>query len=539
VLYLAEVKKQTRGFIGGIKAELKLIACQHNDQSWSALPTEEAIVWEDSQAQFGEGALLLVNLGSNRQIQGSPELAGAQLVGELRKISRLMEKFKEQQQEIEQWKVSLSLQAEELSRREIELNARDEQIQQLEVEFEYLERQRLELDEIREAIAKEQQRLEEARSELGFSAGLDEEKSAKIQSLIGRLLQDSHASPWDQLALILDAIGHQQTRISTYQQQLAGKQRQLEQQKNTAGQQQEKINQKQQELDSIKIALEEARTERKVQQTVLTYRQDLLTRINQKLESISSLKSLFMGASLGSSTVSAASPINLQELENMPLGELQEKVSELQSNLDNLVKFVNEQEEELTLQNQTIKELQAQLETGDGVDSLEIEEQIKDEQERKKMLEKTLEPQRQTVWNRQDECLQYLRVLRRRQGILDPQEQVTGISIKIEPIMNSLQQEQEQAEGEKGNLEQEIENLQYNLRQLEEMIEDYTSQQQQKSQQLQQDKEAWEHNKLTLAEIQAQISLYQEGFQPLQESFNDINAKFKELGDWFGISRDR
>ena len=128
MLYLAEVKKQTRGFIGGYKTELKLLACQHKDQTWSSIAGEDIFTYDETNS-LGEGALLLVNLGNNRQLQGNPELAGAEMVRQLQKISRLMERSKKDQEKIEQWKQSLTYQSEILNRQKMEMEARIEQIE--------------------------------------------------------------------------------------------------------------------------------------------------------------------------------------------------------------------------------------------------------------------------------------------------------------------------------------------------------------------------------------------------------------------------
>ncbi|MFM7794173.1 MAG: hypothetical protein ACKO90_40975, partial [Microcystis panniformis] len=118
MLYLAEVKKQTRGFIGGYKTELKLLACQHKDQTWSAIARNDILTYDETNSR-GEGALLLVNLSDNRQLQGNPELAGAEMVRQLQKISRLMERNKEDQEKIDQWKKSLTYQSEILNRQKM------------------------------------------------------------------------------------------------------------------------------------------------------------------------------------------------------------------------------------------------------------------------------------------------------------------------------------------------------------------------------------------------------------------------------------
>ena len=126
MLYLAEIQKQSKGFMGGVETKLKLIACQRNDQSWNLLGNESITVNEASD--FGDGALIIVNLGVNRQLQGKIELASPKIIGVLKNFTRLLEKNQEQEQEINQWKESLSIQSEELSRRQIEMETRLEQV---------------------------------------------------------------------------------------------------------------------------------------------------------------------------------------------------------------------------------------------------------------------------------------------------------------------------------------------------------------------------------------------------------------------------
>ncbi|MFM7439468.1 MAG: pilus motility taxis protein HmpF, partial [Snowella sp.] len=134
MLYLAEVKKQTRTFLGSLRTDLRLLACQHSDQTWSAIPNEEVLTTEELDIT-GEGTLWVLQLTNNRQFQGKPDLAAPELVRQLQKLSRLSEKFKEQQVEIEQWKESLTYQSQELARREAEIDARESDIEDKSLEL--------------------------------------------------------------------------------------------------------------------------------------------------------------------------------------------------------------------------------------------------------------------------------------------------------------------------------------------------------------------------------------------------------------------
>ena len=68
MLYLAEIQKQSKGFMGGVETKLKLIACRRNDFSWSVVHNESIDI--DSNHDFGNGALVAVNLDVNRKIEG-------------------------------------------------------------------------------------------------------------------------------------------------------------------------------------------------------------------------------------------------------------------------------------------------------------------------------------------------------------------------------------------------------------------------------------------------------------------------------------
>ncbi|MGL4379155.1 MAG: pilus motility taxis protein HmpF, partial [Microcoleaceae cyanobacterium] len=123
MLYLAEIQKQKTGFsLGGGKAELKLLAKQQAEHNWSAVPTEEAIPVDDPNliSKFNDGTLVLVELSASKQVQRLQE-AARQLVSILQNFSRLNDKFQDKQEEIEQWKASLTFSSQEIYRREMEL----------------------------------------------------------------------------------------------------------------------------------------------------------------------------------------------------------------------------------------------------------------------------------------------------------------------------------------------------------------------------------------------------------------------------------
>ena len=168
--------------MGGVETKLRLIACQRNDRSWSFVSNE--FVTTDKANTLGEGALIVLDLGVNRQIQGSIESASQTIVGVLKNFSRLLEKTKNQEQEIGQWKESLTIQSEELSRQKIEMENRLEQVEQMEEEFKQFEHQK-------EEIAKAKAEAEEIKAEFELKSaelqGAWEQLRGQQQNLEGQL----------------------------------------------------------------------------------------------------------------------------------------------------------------------------------------------------------------------------------------------------------------------------------------------------------------------------------------------------------------
>jgi polysaccharide biosynthesis transport protein len=106
---------------------------------------------------------------------------------------------------------------------------------------------------------------------------------------------------------------------------------------------------------------------------------------------------------------------NIEALTNTPIENLQEMVSRLQGDLEKLVELVQEQEEELNLQREAVKELQQQLNFANPITRSELEEQLTQEQEKNRMLYKTLVGQRRNLEKRKQTMRQYQDFLERRQ----------------------------------------------------------------------------------------------------------------------------
>lgn len=552
MLYLAEVRKQKTGFMGRAQAELKLLAFQRTDQSWNKVSGEEVLPTEQAN-NFGDGALVIVNLSGNRQIQGTIEAAGGRLVNLLQNFSRLLEKSKNQEEEIEQWKQSLTYQSQELNRREMEMEARLEQMQTMEEDFSRIEQQRQELESNQAETAKlseelerkskelegaweqlrgQQLRLEEQVSEGQYSAGLDAQQAGVIQQLLNRLSggAESTQSVWQSLNQALEVVKHQQSVLDTHWQQL-NEQRLLAQklEADVKGQGQE-VQHHTQQLQQLQASCEQTNRERQLQQTNLEIKLESARMVSLQLQTQEKLYQELARMAATSGDVKISQMVDIAALEKMPLGELQDIVQNLQQDLEKVVRFVNDQEEELTLQHQGIEELQEQIRVASEYDRISLETQLADEQDRYQMLDRTLVGQRRTLWEREEILNQHLRVLRLRQGIVDSNGQQNQ-KIDLGPILIELEAQCKQQSDQLQQLEQEIEQMRLRVSQAEELMNQQTEEKDAKLAQVKNLEESWLSNQVKVAQLWAKVHLYEETLQSLQDGLNKIRQNLEAIAN--------
>lgn len=552
MLYLAEVQKQKGGVFGGGKAELKLLACQRTDQSWSAVPAEEVIPAEEAN-NLSAGALVIVNLGGNRQVQGEIEPAGGRLVNMLQTFSRLVEKSKNQEEEIEQWRQSLTYQSQELNRREMEMEARHEQMQAIEEDFERLEQQRQELESAKEETERlkeefernrqelegawehlrgEQRRFEEQLAEVQYSAGLDENQVAVIQELLERL--SGAVAPTDavreQLNLAFEVISNQQAVLDHHWQLLEQQQRSAFELQAEADRQGEELQNRKLELQQTQISFEQAKAELKVQRNALEMKQESAHMLSLQLRTQEELHQELARLATTSADVKISQKVDIAALEMMPLGELSEIVQNLQQDLEKVKRFVNDQEEELTFQGQAVEELQEKINLASEYDRMSLETELAEEQDRYQMLDESLVGSRRNLREREEIWNQHVRVLRRRQGVVESNG-LDNHKIDLGPVLSQLEAQRQQQEEELQKLENQIEQMRRTISQAEEMIRHQAGEQEAKLAQLQSLEQNWYSTRASAAELLGKMNLYQETLQPRQDGLNEIQQKLEAIAD--------
>ncbi|MGB3789816.1 MAG: hypothetical protein WA949_17525, partial [Phormidesmis sp.] len=122
-------------------------------------------------------------------------------------------------------------------------------------------------------------------------------------------------------------------------------------------------------------------------------------------------------------------------LEAMTEESLQTLVSKLEKDLEKMIQFVNDQEEELKLQQDDIDALKGKLTEVNDYDRLQLETEIAEEKDRHVMLNRTLVGQRRNLLEREEVLSQHRAVLLRRQGLA---ADGPGAAAELEPVLNEI-----------------------------------------------------------------------------------------------------
>ena len=540
--------------MGGVETKLKLIACQRNDKSWSLVGNE--FITTDQADIFGEGALVVLDLGVNRQIQGRIESASQKIIGILKNFSRLLEKTKDQEQEIAQWKESLTIQSEELSRQKIEMETRFEQVEQMEEEFKQFEQQREEIasakaeaEQIKadfeakstelqgawEQLRGQQQNLEERLKE---SKVLDESQAVNIQEKLAFLINvtDSGNLLKDRLTSTADILTNQQELLQPHWKNLNHHLENIQIRRDELGNKTAALEEQKQQVQSLTNAIAQTKQELRVEEKSLEAKQKLSSFLDLQSSEQKSMLEMLEGSK---SDFAGSTKVDLQELENMPLPNLETIVENLKKDLEKVATFVNDQEEELGWQCKAVEELEAKIAEVGEFERFTLEQELADEREAKKMLDQTLVGQRRSLKERHQVLLQHSRVLKRRQGVIDFDFDSEIQDIDLAPIKQGLEEQYQKLQQQQEELTQEITQIEENIQKLTGELKQQEAQKSEIEESIKQQQDEWNQLNLNVIEIQFQIDFYQKQLQPLQNALDSINSQVEEMSQLMSISHDR
>lgn len=448
--------------MGGGKADFKLLAAQRSEHDWSSVPNEELIPAPDD-APYASGVLVMLELTNNRQVKRHQE-AGRTLVSVLQNFSGLSKKFKSQGEEIEQWKESLTYQSQELNRREIEIETRQEQLEQAEANLEKIdsqqqavESQKAEVDQLQEELARKNAELEGAWAHLNgeiqqfeerkeefqadyqnkSASGLSSEQAAQIKSALTELGQsDSGASAVaSEMTGAFEAMSEYRSTIDEQQQHLSQKQEELTTAQSALSAQTSELLAAKQALVEAESKLHSTQVNLQQQQSLLSAKQDHNQLLTDQLKNQTKLHQRVYELLNAADKVRLSKKVDVASLEAMTEEDLQGLVSNLEKDLEKMVQFVNDQEEELKLQQDDIDQLKSKLSEVNDYDRLQLETEIAEEKDRHVMLNRTLVGQRRNLLEREEVLSQHRAVLLRRQGLA---ADGTGAAAELEPVLDEI-----------------------------------------------------------------------------------------------------
>lgn len=547
MLYLAEVQKKT-GFIGSGKPEFKLLACQRNEHSWSAVTGEETLTAPDD-ASYNAGALVMVEVSNNRQVQRHYE-AGRTLTSILQNFSNLSKKSKTQEEEIEQWKQSLTFQSQELNRRELELETRQEQVEQAEADLEQLDGQRQELEQLRQTLEQQQEeltrktqdlegawaqlngetrRLEEQRAEVSTTAGLD---AAQVDNLHGALNRLTEAvMPVEALRAPLthatDGLNYHQGLLGDYRQSLESQRQGLEQRQQELAQQASELQARWTALHQSEAMLTAKREDLKLRQQGVKLQQDQIQSLSNTLQVQGNLHQKIYDLLNTTDKVRLSKKVDVAALEAMELDHLQTLVSDLEKDLEKMSRFVSDQEEELTLEQQAIDEIKVKIDQASEFDRLQLGTELAEEEDRYQMLNETLVGQRRNLIEREEVLSQHQAVLRRRQGLTVEETPVSAID--LEPLLNTIDAQRQQTTETIQGLETEIKQAQESIGQLKQAIEADEAALASQRGEVESFEAALQQQQRDLAGLMGKLAVCEELLNPAQESVNGLRQSLDNL----------
>lgn len=505
MLYLAEVKVQSRNFVSGYKTELKLLASQAADQTWNIVSGEE-IITTDSLDATGKGTLYIINLDANKQLQSAPELAGSRIVNYLRHLSRALEKSKAQEEEIETWKTSLQLQGEEIGRRQAELDQQQQILQQQQLELARLEEEKEKLSGAWEQVRQEQSRSGQGKDRLAVIVS-DFQQSGYNKELLPQALS---------------ALDNQQQLLDSCWQQLETQKTSLQQKQQALNSKKQSLLQQRQELKILHDKLEKAIVNWELQGHLLKEKEQGRDRINNNyfaLQRLDDEVNFLMDDS-------DETNIDLQRLESMPLGDLEEVFNTLKHETSKLVNFVNMQEEELSLQSDEVKQVQVKLSQASEVEKFSLETELADAQEAMKLLNETLVGQRRNLKKQQKVLNEHLKILSRRKGIVEVDFSET---VNLHPLRDEIEVQKDVIGRNRQAMENEINRLRQSRPQLEQELSHIKRQYEQKQAQVELLEEEWLELYQEVAKIEVAVNLLEQNINPLQQELNSARNQLQSL----------
>ena len=170
-----------------------------------------------------------------------------------------------------------------------------------------------------------------------------------------------------------------------------------------------------------------------------------------------------------SDKVRLSKKVDVSALEAMDIAELQNLVSDLEKDLEKVSRFVSDQEEELTLEQQALDEIKEKIGQANEFERLQLETELEEEQDRYQMLNETLVGQRRNLLEREEVLSQHRAVLNRRQGLAVNDGQFNAVN--LEPLLDSVDEQRQHTSDALQAMEEDMKQAQEGIAQLKQELE--------------------------------------------------------------------
>jgi len=528
VQYLAEVKK-TSGMLGA-RTEVKLLARNTSENNWQAINNEETISVQDAnQARdLKDGQLVLADVNNAKQIQSLQD-ASKRIVLILQNFSRLEGKFKQGEEDIEQWKQSLNYQAKELQGRERELEQKAQ-------EFEQIEARKQEVDGLQDELKRERDEFDKWRHEFELeknkfsvqAASLDREQAQDLRNIAQKILASlfNPDSLKQHLSSSLNIIHQRQETLTGFWQELESKRSQVDQQQTGLNQATQDLINRKQEWAQTQIALADSQAEVKAQRGMLKVQENNAGIIRLQLES---QEELFQQISSviesygGSVSLETLDPDEAKSLEELPIEELEQAIVDRQNDYDKLANYVSAQEDELAALEGEIADFQSQIDQAKEFDRIEFESNKEFAEEQYKMLEEALFGQRRVMIERQSILTQQRAILDRRLGdggSDNPAQALTPLLIQIEAQKTTLEKSVQK-------IESQIEAVRGIVQNQQELVGRQTNEHQQNYQEIQTLELQLQERIRVISELKGQLTVQEKLLRPVQDIVDTLRQQLE------------
>ena len=526
--YLAEVKK-TSGMLGA-RTEVKLLARNTSENNWQAINNEETISVQDAnQARdLKDGQLVLADVNNAKQIQSLQD-ASKRIVLILQNFSRLEGKFKQGEEDIEQWKQSLNYQAKELQGRERELEQKAQ-------EFEQIEARKQEVDGLQDELKRERDEFDKWRHEFELeknkfsvqAASLDREQAQDLRNIAQKILASlfNPDSLKQHLSSSLNIIHQRQETLTGFWQELESKRSQVDQQQTSLNQATQDLINRKQEWAQTQIALADSQAEVKAQRGMLKVQENNAGIIRLQLES---QEELFQQISSviesygGSVSLETLDPDEAKSLEELPIEELEQAIVDRQNDYDKLANYVSAQEDELAALEGEIADFQSQIDQAKEFDRIEFESNKEFAEEQYKMLEEALFGQRRVMIERQSILTQQRAILDRRLGdggSDNPAQALTPLLIQIEAQKTTLEKSVQK-------IESQIEAVRGIVQNQQELVGRQTNEHQQNYQEIQTLELQLQERIRVISELKGQLTVQEKLLRPVQDIVDTLRQQLE------------